>query len=40
MEVASNPQALLEEFDALETQWSPPEQTGFEPAEPAAALSE
>ena len=32
MEVASRPQALLEEFDALETHWSPPEQTGFERA--------
>jgi hypothetical protein len=31
MAVAANPQALLEEFDALETAWTPPSSTGFEP---------
>jgi hypothetical protein len=30
MQQAANPGALLEEFDALESQWSPPERTGFE----------
>jgi hypothetical protein len=38
MRAAANPQALLEEFDALETPWTAPERTGFEP-EPAAAAS-
>ena len=32
MEVAANPKALLEEFDALDSVWSPPAKTGFEPA--------
>jgi hypothetical protein len=32
MQVAANPQALLEEFDALESPWTPPARTGFEPA--------
>jgi hypothetical protein len=32
MKVATNPKALLEEFDALDTQWTPPGETGFEPA--------
>jgi hypothetical protein len=32
MEVAANPKALLEEFDALESKWTPPDRTGFEPA--------
>jgi hypothetical protein len=32
MQAARNPQALLAEFDALETPWTPPERTGFEPA--------
>jgi hypothetical protein len=32
MQQAANPRALLEEFDALESQWSPPERTGFERA--------
>jgi hypothetical protein len=31
MRVARNPTALLEEFDALESRWTPPERTGFEP---------
>jgi hypothetical protein len=30
MKVAANPRALLEEFDALESSWTPPERTGFE----------
>jgi hypothetical protein len=33
--VAARPEAMLEEFDALESSWTPPERTGFEPA-PAA----
>jgi len=33
MQVAANPQALLEEFDALESKWTPPARTGFEPVE-------
>jgi hypothetical protein len=32
MQSAANPKALLEEFDALESRWTPPERTGFEPA--------
>ncbi|MCS5635769.1 MAG: hypothetical protein NZ990_04575 [Myxococcota bacterium] len=32
MQVARNPAALREEFDALEVGWTPPEMTGFEPA--------
>jgi hypothetical protein len=36
MRAAGKPPALLEEFDALESRWTPPERTGFEP-EPAAA---
>ena len=32
MQVAKNPAALQEEFDALEVGWTPPEMTGFEPA--------
>ncbi len=32
MRVAARPAALLEEFDALESRWTPPERTGFEPA--------
>ena len=32
MQVATHPEALLEEFDALETPWNPPARTGFEPA--------
>jgi hypothetical protein len=36
MRVARSPAALLEEFDALESPWTPPVRTGFEPA--AAAL--
>ena len=36
MQIASNPTALLEEFDALETSWTPPRQTGFEPESDAA----
>jgi hypothetical protein len=31
LSVARNPAALLEEFDALESSWTPPERTGFEP---------
>ena len=30
MQVARNPKALLEAFDALESQWAPPARTGFE----------
>ncbi len=37
MQSAANPKALLEEFDALESRWTPPERTGFEPAAAAAA---
>jgi hypothetical protein len=37
MQSAANPKALLEEFDALESSWTPPERTGFEPAAAAAA---
>lgn len=37
MKVAANPGALLEEFDTLETRWTPPERTGFEPAGAAGA---
>jgi hypothetical protein len=33
MKVAAHPGALLEEFDALESRWEPPAQTGFEPAD-------
>jgi hypothetical protein len=32
MQAAADPKALLEEFDALESKWTPPERTGFEPA--------
>ncbi len=32
MQVASNPKALLEEFEALTSPWTPPASTGFEPA--------
>jgi hypothetical protein len=37
MQVARNPRRLAEEFDALETPWTPPRRTGFEPqaADPA-----
>jgi hypothetical protein len=35
MQVARQPASLLEEFDALETDWTGPERTGFEP--PASA---
>jgi hypothetical protein len=38
MQSAASPQALLAEFDALESRWTPPERTGFEP-EPAARAS-
>ena len=31
MASAANPRALLAEFDALESAWTPPERTGFEP---------
>ena len=31
MRAARQPERLLEEFDALETPWSPPRRTGFEP---------
>jgi len=37
MQAAANPEALLEEFDALESPWTPPERTGFEPQPTAAA---
>ena len=29
MKVARNPKALLEEFDSLDEDWSPPASTGF-----------
>ncbi len=32
MKVHANPAGLLERFDALETAWTPPARTGFEPA--------
>jgi hypothetical protein len=32
MQAAAEPTALLERFDALESTWTPPERTGFEPA--------
>jgi hypothetical protein len=32
MKVAPNPEAVLEEFDSLESEWTPPAKTGFEPA--------
>jgi hypothetical protein len=32
MKIATHPTALLEEFDALESEWTPPTKTGFEPA--------
>jgi hypothetical protein len=31
MKVAAQPTALLEAFDALESHWTPPQSTGFEP---------
>jgi len=37
MQTASNPKALLEEFDALESSWTAPGRTGFEPERTAAA---
>lgn len=37
MESASDPSGLLERFDALETRWTPPGRTGFEPELPASA---
>lgn len=33
MKIHRNPASLLERFDALETPWTAPERTGFEPAE-------
>ncbi len=36
MKVAADPPALLEEFDALHSAWSPPGETGFEPPSAAA----
>ena len=33
MKVARNPESLLERFDALQSEWTPPARTGFEPAE-------
>jgi hypothetical protein len=32
MQAAADPRKLLEAFDALDSTWSPPERTGFEPA--------
>jgi hypothetical protein len=32
MQAAGKPASLLDEFDALESRWTPPERTGFEPA--------
>jgi len=37
MKVARDPQGLLERFDALETHWSAPGRTGFEPELPESA---
>ncbi len=37
MKVARDPEGLRERFDALETHWTPPERTGFEPEIPASA---
>jgi len=37
MKVARRPGDLLEQFDALEPSWSPPQRTGFEPAAGVAA---
>jgi hypothetical protein len=31
MKGVANPARLIEEFDALESKWAPPERTGFEP---------
>jgi hypothetical protein len=31
MQAARDPRRLAEEFDALETRWTPPPRTGFEP---------
>jgi hypothetical protein len=39
MKVASNPSALLEQFDAIESVWTPPEKTGFEPVSLPASQS-
>ena len=39
MQAAAKPAALLEEFDALDTPWTPPARTGFEPASEVAATS-
>ncbi len=36
MEAAADPAALLEEFDSLESVWTPPATTGFEPSSEAA----
>jgi hypothetical protein len=36
MQTHAAPTSLLERFDALETPWTPPERTGFEPAAEAA----
>ncbi len=36
MQAAPNPKALMEEFDSLESAWTPPEKTGFESASQAA----
>ncbi len=36
MQVAANPAALQEEFDALDSTWTAPEKTGFEPTSHAA----
>lgn len=37
MQVARDPEGLLERFDALETRWRPPARTGFEPDLPESA---
>ncbi len=37
MKAARDPEGLLERFDALETRWTPPSRTGFEPEPPASA---
>ncbi len=37
--IAANPTALMDDFDALESDWTPPERTGFEPPSPDAPAS-
>ena len=39
MQTATNPQTLLEAFDALETSWTSPRGTGFEPVDQVAGTA-